>query len=345
VRCHTGVLVALALSVAACGSAQGTRAPGGTPQPAGGLARASGPASASRQPCGAAAPEVLARTIGTVATRIYGNELASGEVHSDERQVERFAPLLAAVSSGNREATLAAVTSLVFSHTHIVRLRVTRDGAVLADVGGPLILAPVSGHLRRSGRTIGAYVLSVQDDSGYVKLVTRFIGVAIVLRAGSHTLSVEGALFPAPANIPAHGPLGFQGGRYQSFTFTARAFPSGSLSIALLVPISHLLAGRTCAEVRDAELGNVARRVSRRFSLAPSNLDAYINATTPLTSGLIYIRTLAPHPRQLAGSTQRGPRALPARGRVSYRGKSYSVFSFTVPSAVGALRVYQLIRE
>lgn len=349
-RTRSGLLVALALSVAAltaCGSAQGRRAPAGAPkaQPARGAASAGEAVSAPSQPCGAAAPEVLAGTVGTVATRIYGNELASGEVRSDRRQVEVFEPLLAAVAAGDRGATLSAVTSLVYSHTHIVRLRVTRGGTVLADVGGPLILAPISGHLRRGGRTIGAYVLSVQDDSGYVKLVTRFLGVPLVLRAGSHALPVEGALSRAPTSIPARGPLVFHGRDYQSFTFTARAFPSGALSIALLVPVSQALARRTCAEIRDDELGDVARRVSRRFSLAPSNLGAYIDATAPLTSGLIYIRTLAPSSRQLAGSTPRGPRTLPVRGRVTYRGKAYSVFSFIAPSTAGALRIYQLIRE
>src|SRR5437588_552167 len=108
------------------------------------------PATApTAQPCGAAAPETLVRTVGLVATRIYANELSSSEVFSDKRQVESFAPLLSALASGNRAGVREAVKSLVFSHTHVVRLRVTRGGEVIADVGGPEILTPASGSLRR----------------------------------------------------------------------------------------------------------------------------------------------------------------------------------------------------
>ena len=350
-------LVALALSVtvlAACGSAQGRRAPaparaagGQSAQAAAGAGETSAAPSATTTapaltPCGAAAPETLARTVGTVATRIYGNELASAEVSVDRHQVESFTPLLQALAAGNRGATQAAVSTLVYSHTHIVRLRVTRGGSVIADVGGPEILAPVGGSLHRGGRTVGNYVLSVQDDSGYVKLVTRLIGVPLVLRAGSRVLPVEGALSPAPASIPAHGSLTFRGRLYETFAFAARAFPSGPLEISLLVGVASSLAQRTCAEIRTDELGDVARRVSRRFSLAPSNLDAYVHATAPLTGGLIYVRDRSG--RRLAGSTQAEPPHLPLRGAVSYRGRAYSVFSFTAPSSVGALRIFQLIR-
>ena len=80
------------------------------------------------------------------------------------------------------------MTSLVYSHTHIVRLRVTRGGTVLADVGGPYIIAPVSGLLRVHGRTVARYVLSVQDDLGYVKLETRYIGFPLLLRRGAQRI-------------------------------------------------------------------------------------------------------------------------------------------------------------
>jgi hypothetical protein len=320
----------LAAALAACGSAQGTRT----------LAH-----RAAAQPCGAAAPETLAHTIGTVATRIYGDELAGAEVRSDRRQVEGFAPLLRAVASGNRSATLAAVESLVFSHTHIVRLRVTRGGRVLADVGGPEILAPVSGSLRHGGQRVGEYVLSVQDDLGYVKLVTRFIGVPIVLRASSLTLHVPGTLGDAPAVIPALGPLSLHGKAFEAFSFNAQAFPSGPLRVSLLAPLSPALSARPCNEVRIDELGDVARNVSRRFSLAPGNFSLYIKATAPLTGGLIYIRSQHANGRELAGSTHPGPRALPLAGTVSYRGRVYGVFSFTRSSAAGEVRIYQLVRE
>src|SRR5271167_1058774 len=127
--------------------------------------------------CGTAAPEVLAKTAGAVATQIYAGETGSSETHADQRQVEGYAPLLGAVANGEAAAAKAAVTSLVYSGTHIVRLRVLKGTTLLADVGGPYILAPVGGTLRLHGRAIGRYVLSVQDDLGYVKLETRYVGL------------------------------------------------------------------------------------------------------------------------------------------------------------------------
>src|ERR1700680_1224680 len=158
------------------------------------------PASVKR--CGPAAAETLARTEGLMARRIYANELSSPEVGQDRNQVETYSPLLSALARGSRAAVTEAVTSLVYSHTHVVRLRVTRGGQVIRDVGGADILAPVSGNLRLGGRTVGRYVLSVQDDLGYVKLVTRFLGVPLVLRAGSRSLPGAGATAPGPATIP-----------------------------------------------------------------------------------------------------------------------------------------------
>jgi hypothetical protein len=342
---RTSAAAVLATALAACGaSAQGTSGTSATSAQASAHTAASAAPSETpgiaRTPCGPAAAEVLARTAGAVATRIYGGELGGSETQSDKSQVEHFTPLLAAVASGERAAVNAAVNSLVFSHTHVVRLRVTRGGTVLADVGGPYILAPVSGTLRFHGRPVGRYVLSVQDDLGYVKLATRFIGAPIVLRTGSHTVPVEGVLAPGPASIPDHGPVSYRNTAYEAFSFNATAFPSGPLRISLLLPVPRALAANTCAEIKNRELGRVAQRISRRFALAPGNFSAYMKVTRTLTGGLIYIRSGS---RQLAGSTQPGPPRLPSEGSVKYRGVSYEVSSFSASTSVGQVRIYQLV--
>jgi len=337
---RTSAAAVLATALPACGaSAQGTSSTVSSSAPPPATIAASSPAVA-RAPCGAAAAEVLARTAGAVATRIYAGELSGSETQSDRNQVEHFAPLLAAVASGERAAVNAAVNSLVFSHTHVVRLRITRGGAVLADVGGPYILAPVGGSLRFRGRPVGRYLLSVQDDLGYVKLATRFIGAPIVLRTGSHTVPVEGVLAPGPASIPDHGPLSYRNTAYEAFSFNASAFPSGPLRISLLLALKRSLAVNTCAEIKNRELGRVAQRISRRFALAPGNFSAYIKVTRTLTGGLIYVRSGS---RQLAGSTQPGPPRLPSEGSLTYRGASYEVSSFLASTSVGQVRIYQLV--
>ena len=290
--------------------------------------------------CGSKAPEVLAQAAGLVATRIYAGELSSSEVQSDKREVQEYAPLLSAVEGGQRPAIEAAVSSLVYSGTHIVRLRVLRGSTLLADVGGPYILAPVGGVLRSHGRTIGHYVLSVQDDLGYVKLETRFIGAPLVMRVGSHELPVEGLLTPGPASIPEHGPVHYRHVAYQAFSFGASAYPSGPLRISLLLPLPGGLVSESCAEVRSGEMGLVAQRISRQFPLSPGDFSAYVKLTQTDTGALLYVRSGS---RELAGSTPRGPSRLPDSGSIRYRGSRYEVSSFAAPSSVGPVRVYALL--
>jgi hypothetical protein len=282
---------------------------------------------------------VLADAAATVAKRIYLGELSGSETRSDQRQVEGDAPLLNAIASANRGAIDAAVHRLVYSHTHIVRLRITRGSHVLSDIGGPYIIAPVAGALRLHGRTIARYVLSVQDDLGYVKLVTRFLGVPLVMRAGSHGVPVAG-LIPGPPGIPDLGPVTYRGVQYEAISFPARSFPDGHLRISLLLPLSGALAARSCTQIRSAELGRAALLIARRFQLSPASFPVYLKLVKTLTDGLLYIRAGS---RELAGSTRPGPGSLPTAGPLTYAGKSYEVSSFTAPSSVGQVRIHLLV--
>lgn len=291
--------------------------------------------------CGSKAPEVLAQAAGMVARRIYEDELSGTEVQEDRQQVQGNGALLSAVESGDTTAAKEAVEKLVYSHTHIVRLRVSRGSTLLADVGGPYILAPVKGVLRAHGKAIGSYEFSVQDDLGYVKLETRFVGAPLVLRTGSRQVPVEGQITPAPERIPAQGPVRFRGVAYQAYSFDASAYPSGPLRISLLVPLSGGIADVSCAKVTSNEMGLVAQRISRRFPLGPSNFQTYVKLAQTLTGGLTYLRAGG---RQLAGSTGRGPARLPVSGTVAFRGVRYEVASFAAPSSAGMVRVYELTR-
>jgi len=291
------------------------------------------------KPCGSAAAGVLGRAAGVVAARIYTGELASAETRSDQRQVESYAPLLAAVAAGEAGAIEAAVAELVYSHTHIVRLRVTKGSTVLADVGGPYILAPVGGSLRLHGRTIAHYVFSVQDDLGYVKLESRFLGVPVVLRQGSRQVPVEGELAGAPAAIPTQGPLRIAGVAYQAYSFKAAAFPSGPLRISILVPLPARLSHMSCLSVRGTELGIVAQRIARRFTLTPTSLADYVRFTATLTGGLLYVREGS---RTLAGSTRAAPVRLPGTGQLKFRGHTYTIYSFAAETTTGPVRIYHL---
>jgi hypothetical protein len=280
---------------------------------------------------------VLANTAGAVAQRIYASEVSSSEVSSDKRQIESYAPLVQAVERNDRAALATAVHTLVYSHTHIVRLRVSVGSTLLFDEGGPYILAPVEGKLRSHGKEVGHFVFSVQDDLGYVKLETRFIGAPLVLRTESGQVPIEGLLTPGPASIPDRGAVSYKGASYEAYSFDAAAYPSGRLRISLLLPIAASLAAKTCDRIKAEEMGLIAQRISRRFTLSRSSFAPYVHLTQTLTHTLVYVRK---GPQKLAGG---GPAKLPSSGPLSYHGTKYEVSSFAAPASGGQVRVYVLV--
>jgi hypothetical protein len=290
--------------------------------------------------CGAVGAEVLAKTAGEVAERIYAGEVRSSETSSDKRQIESDGPLLSAVERDDRAALKTAVHTLVYSHTHIVRLRVSRGSTLLFDEGGPYILAPVAGTLRAHGKTIGHFVFSVQDDLGYVKLETRFIGAPLILRTESGQVPVPGQLSPGPPSIPDHGPVTYAHRSYEAYSFNAAAYPSGRLRISLLLPVSAALASKSCKAIKTAELGLVTQRISRRFTLSSSAFAPFIKLTHTLTHALVYVRQGS---RTVAGSPMPGPSNLPSSGSLRFHGADYEVSSFSAPASGGAVRVYVLV--
>jgi hypothetical protein len=282
--------------------------------------------------CGAASAATLASVQTTVAKRIYRDELTGTETLLDASRVRAFAPLIEALrpASPDPAAVRAAVHALVYKpHWHIVRLRVTRGARVLADVGGPNVIAPVAGTLRSRGRTVGHYVLSVQDDLGYVKLVTRFIGAPVDLYR--HGALVMGTL-PAVASARSDGTRLDAGGRsYLVSNIAAEAFPSGALQVSLLAPSAPSTA--SCAALRIAAWGSVARHVEARLHPIAAHFSDLAGVLRAVTGGRVLVRAGG---RRLVGG---GPRHLPDSGRVSYAGRSWPVYSW---QPVPGTRIYFL---
>lgn len=309
----------------AAGSAPGSAVPGG--------ASASAIAATAEAPCGTAGALEAAAVAGVAAERVYAKELASSEVSADRRQIESYAPLSDALRSGNRSAVQSAVTALVYSGTHIVRLRVTSGGRVLSDVGGPYIIAPVRGTISSGGRALASFVFSVQDDLGYVKLEDRFIGVPLLLRTSAGRVPVEGVI-PAQG-IPSNGPVRFHGGAYEAYSFNGAAFPSGALRITILVPVPAGAATLGCGRVRMLERVAVAQRTWQRFAAIGAGAVSFLPTAASLTGAEVYVRAGS---TQLAGSGA-GPSHLPDSGTLRWRGSLWQVGSFSAGSGV---RVYLL---
>lgn len=184
--------------------------------------------------CGPTDTDTVVNAVSHVARGIYTSE-GGRHALAQVRRVQHDRSLLRAVARRDPAAAKRAVESLL--NHHIVRLRVSAGERLLADVGGPYILAPVRAPLRLGGRTIGSCVLSIQDDEGYKRLAGRLAGVRVLMYMGSRL--VKNSLGPAPGAVPAAGPYRYRGRTFRVVTIHAEAFPSGPLRIAVLIPIPY----------------------------------------------------------------------------------------------------------
>jgi hypothetical protein len=181
--------------------------------------------------CGSTRARTVEATIGAVAMRLYRVEAAGPSTRRVLRHVARDRRFAAAVARDDPVALRAAIVRFFRTPSlHVVRVRATTaDGRVVGDVGGPFVLAPASTEVRApDGRVVGRVTLSVQDDTGYMKLVRRFTGAAVAMRTAAATV---------PGSSSANGAA-------PAFAFAATAFPQGRLSVALLSSASARAARR-----------------------------------------------------------------------------------------------------
>jgi hypothetical protein len=178
----------------------------------------------------------VVQTLKRVADQIYEGESGPRALLQVTR-VQRDPTLLAAVARKDPAATRREVAALL--HEHVVRLRVSAaDGTLLDDLGGPYVLAPVYAPLHLNGQRIGEIELSVQDDEGYRRLTKRLAGLDVVMMMNGNVIKND--LGPLSGPIPASGAYSYHGRRFKVFTVNAKAFPSGPLTVRVLVPQPYL---------------------------------------------------------------------------------------------------------
>jgi hypothetical protein len=184
--------------------------------------------------CGGTERETVKRTLAQVADAIYAGE-GGPRAQTQVRRVQQDAAFGRAVARGDPVATRTAIDNLLTEH--IVRLRVSTAGQLLADVGGPYVLAPVRATLRRGGSRIADFVLSIQDDEGYLRLLRRLANIDVLMYMGPRL--VKNSLGPSPGSVPAGGLFRYRGRTFNVFTVHARSFPAGPLEIRALIPIPY----------------------------------------------------------------------------------------------------------
>jgi hypothetical protein len=184
--------------------------------------------------CGASANDTVVNTLSRIAHLIYDGE-AGQRTEEQIHRVQGNQALLRAVARRDPKSTQGAIEALL--HQHIVRMRVSAGARLLADVGGPFVLAPVTAPLREGGRTIGSFTLSIQDDEGYKRLANRLAGLDVLMYLGPRL--VKSTVGHPPGPVPASGPVTLRGRGYRAYTFRAEAFPSGPLRITVLIPLPY----------------------------------------------------------------------------------------------------------
>ena len=281
--------------------------------------------------CGAATLGTVSSVIGMVAGNIYAGELAGGEVAQDEQRIAHSAALLRAVAAGDRHGAYRAVHALVYhSLWHIVRLRVLdTSGRILAEIGGPYVLAPVAGVLKQAGRVIGSYLMSVQDDYGFTLLEVHAAGMPISLYyRGKNVADTGGPLAggPLPKNLPTTPTLTLAGSTFSVLRLTFKAFPTGSVTAVVLIPPpAASLAAQPCAAVRAIAIWRCAQLLAARFHPLDVSYAKFVSVVHDDTGATVILRI---GPRALPGSEGLGPTAIPINGPVAYLGRSYWVESF-----------------
>ena len=285
--------------------------------------------------CGAATLTTLSSLDAAVANNIYRGELGGSETKIDIGHVTSAPDLLSALAAGNRAATLTAVKRIVYHpFWHIVRLRVLdSSGKLLADFGGPYVIAPVTGALRSDGKVVGSFVMSVQDDVGFTKLESHAVGDPIAIYVGGRRVAEMGADFPGVQ--PTGTSLALGGLQYGVVTLTYNAFPTGTLEALLAVRQPALrFEAQSCAAVSLAETERVVKRLASRFHPLAALYGNFVETVHADTGALVVVRIGL---RSIAGSA--GPAALPQSGTVVYQGRKWSVFSFepTPPARVFVL--------
>jgi hypothetical protein len=293
--------------------------------------------------CGSATQGVIDAAYSTATHAIYKGELASHEVTADLHHVTSATDLASAVAGSDATAALTATTRIVYTPVwHIVRLRVlSRSGQVLADVGGPDILAPVTGQITFHGKVVGSFVMSVQDDLGYEKLVTRFTAIPIELyRGGSPLMGLDFPASQAPATVPPSGtPITVNGVKSVSLSYRVLAFPSGTIQVLLAIPAaSAALSQSSCTQVGADTYGAISVQLAdlinlRKHAVPFVDLDHEFNPVE-----LTFVRAGGV---QLASSNNAaGPASIPDSGSLSYDGQNWIVYSFTAKHGVHVFMLF-----
>ena len=183
---------------------------------------------------------------------------------------------------------------------------------MLADIGGPYVIAPVHGVLRLGGRVIGSFVMSVQDDVGFTKLESHAVGDPIGIYYERQARRRQlGAALPDRCRRArrrcASAAVTYSGRRAQTYN----AFPTGTLTAVILVPppaatLASAAVHRRCGSPRS---GASRELLAARFHPLDASYANFVEVVHDDTGAIG--RSCASGLRPIAGSQGIGPPVIP----------------------------------
>jgi hypothetical protein len=186
--------------------------------------------------CGPTPADTRAATVGFVGRRLLDAEQHGAGAQRAVRHAEKNPAFRAAVAAGDPAAVRAAIVGFFQDkHFHIVRVRAWNGTHVINDVGGPHVLSPATGSIRGAGgAVVGRFMLSIQDDTGYIKLMHRFTGANVTLSTAAGVVPGSNVV-PGPPFASGLRAVRYHGRDWRAFGLLGAAFPSGPVQVSLLV--------------------------------------------------------------------------------------------------------------
>jgi hypothetical protein len=156
-----------------------------------------------------------------VAKSSYHSETKGRALSQQLGRIARDGVLLNDLSRGDAAGAQAEADAQLRSpgnhFAHVTRISVVRGSRVLVNAtvnsDGVFVVAPGSRALRSHGRLLGTLLVSIQDVTGYVKVVHDLTGADVVARGASGRVRTSRGA-PTGGHLPRSGNVTIAGRRY-----------------------------------------------------------------------------------------------------------------------------------
>ena len=179
--------------------------------------------------------------IVNVAKATYYRETKGGKLFQQLGRIARDGVLLDALSRGDFAGAQAEADAQLRSPgnhlAHVTRISVIRGSRVLVNAtvnsDGAYVVAPGTRVLRSQGRPLGTLLVSLQDVTGFVKLVHRLTGAEVLVRGASGQVRTSlGAA--ASVRLPSSGHVTIAGRGYFVRSFGETGWGKEPLTVWIL---------------------------------------------------------------------------------------------------------------